>query len=82
MISKAAPQTRFFLKKFTAPAQPNSCIREVALLDAAILMIESRGQPTLTPEHTDPVPSVLCIISGCKVVKLREDKVGSRPQLA
>ena len=44
-------------------------------LSVALLMLESRGQPTLTPEHTDPTPSVLCIITGGKVVKLREEKV-------
>lgn len=48
-----------------------------AELGVALLLLESRRQSTLTPEHTDPTPSVLCIITGCKVVKLREDKVCS-----
>ena len=44
-----------------------------AQLSVALLLLESRHQPTLTPEHTDPTPSVLCIITGRKVLKLCEE---------
>ena len=44
-------------------------------LNVVLLMIESRHQPTVTPEHTDSTPSVLCIITGRKVISLRENKI-------
>ena len=46
-------------------------------LDVALLVLESRSQPTLTPEHTDATPSVLCILVGRKVVHLREAKIAT-----
>ena len=36
------------------------------MLSVALMMLESGEQPTLTPEHTDATPSVLCMITGRK----------------
>ena len=47
------------------------------VLSVALMMLESREQPTLTPEHTDATPSVLCMITGRKVITLREASIAS-----